>query len=318
MTAAIETQNLTKEYPHGFLHLKRKTSLENLTMQVEDGEVFGFLGPNGAGKSTTINLLMGIIFPTAGSAQILGKPVSDVSMHQDIGYLPEQPYFYDYLTAAEVLDYFARFHGFRAAERKERVQKMLRKVGLETAGKIQLRKFSKGMLQRVGLAQAIVHDPKLLILDEPMSGLDPVGRREVRDIILELKNAGKTILFSTHILSDAETLCDRVGVIAGGQLRGVGAPGSIVGVKSLGMEIIFELTGSGAQIEKVRAKATKSGANYRMSVSEAELYAALEELRGASATIISVTQIKPTLEDFFLELVGKDRAQAAAVEVSGQ
>jgi ABC-2 type transport system ATP-binding protein len=319
MTApAIETQNLTKEYPHGFLHLKHKTSLENLTMQVEDGEVFGFLGPNGAGKSTTIKLLMGIIFPTAGSAQILGKPVSDVSMHRDIGYLPEQPYFYDYLTAAEVLDYFARFHGFSAAERKERVQKMLRKVGLETVGKIQLRKFSKGMLQRVGLAQAIVHDPKLLILDEPMSGLDPVGRREVRDIILELKNAGKTILFSTHILSDAETLCDRVGVIAGGQLRGVGAPGSIVGVKSLGMEIIFELTGSGAQIEKVRAKATKSGANYRMSVSEAELYAALEELRGASATIISVTQIKPTLEDFFMELVGKDRAQAAAVEVSGQ
>ena len=287
-------------------------------MQVEDGEVFGFLGPNGAGKSTTIKLLMGIIFPTAGSAQILGKPVSDVSMHRDIGYLPEQPYFYDYLTAAEVLDYFARFHGFSAAERKERVQKMLRKVGLETAGKIQLRKFSKGMLQRVGLAQAIVHDPKLLILDEPMSGLDPVGRREVRDIILELKNAGKTILFSTHILSDAETLCDRVGVIAGGQLRGVGAPGSIVGVKSLGMEIIFELTGSGAQFEKVRAKATKSGANYRMSAGDADLYAALEELRGAGAKIISVTQIKPTLEDFFMELVGRDRAQAAAIEVSGQ
>jgi ABC-2 type transport system ATP-binding protein len=319
MTApAIETQNLTKEYPYGFLHLKRKTSLENLTMQVEDGEVFGFLGPNGAGKSTTIKLLMGIIFPTAGSAQILGKPLSDVSMHRDIGYLPEQPYFYDYLTAAEVLDYFARFHGFSAAERKERVQKMLRKVGLETAGKIQLRKFSKGMLQRVGLAQAIVHDPKLLILDEPMSGLDPVGRREVRDIILELKNAGKTILFSTHILSDAETLCDRVGVIAGGQLRGVGAPGSIVAVKSLGMEIIFELTGSGAQFEKVRAKATKSGANYRMSAGDADLYAALEELRGAGAKIISVTQIKPTLEDFFLELVGRDRAQAAAIEVSGQ
>jgi len=320
MTApAIETQNLTKEYPHGFLHLKRKTSLENLTMQVEEGEVFGFLGPNGAGKSTTIKLLMGIIFPTAGSARILGKPVSDVSMHRDIGYLPEQPYFYDYLTAAEVLDYFARFHGFSAAERKERVQKMLRRVGLETAGKIQLRKFSKGMLQRVGLAQAILHDPKLVILDEPMSGLDPVGRREVRDIILDLKNAGKSILFSTHILSDAETLCDRVGVIAGGQLRGVGAPGSIVGVKSLGMEIIFELTESGGpQIEKIRAKAAKSGANYRMNASDAELYAALAELREAGAKIISVTQIKPTLEDFFMELVGKDRARASAIEVSGQ
>ncbi len=319
MTApAIETQNLTKEYPHGFLHLKRKTSLENLTMQVEDGEVFGFLGPNGAGKSTTIKLLMGIIFPTAGSAQILGKPVSEVSMHRDIGYLPEQPYFYDYLTAAEVLDYFARFHGFSAAARKERVQKMLQRVGLETAGKIHLRKFSKGMLQRVGLAQAILHDPKLVILDEPMSGLDPVGRREVRDIILDLKNAGTTILFSTHILSDAETLCDRVGVIAGGQLRGVGEPGSIVGVKSLGMEIVFELTGSGPQFETLRARAAKSGTNLRMTASETELYAVLAELREAGAKIISVTQIKPTLEDFFMELVGRDRARAAAIEVSGQ
>ena len=319
MTApAIETLNLTKQYPYGFLHLKRKTSLENLTMQVEDGEVFGFLGPNGAGKSTTIKLLMGIIFPTAGSAQILGRPVSDVSMHRDIGYLPEQPYFYDYLTAAEVLDYFARFHGFSAAERKNRVQSILRQVGLETAGKIQLRKFSKGMLQRVGLAQAILHDPKLVILDEPMSGLDPVGRREVRDIILELKNAGKTILFSTHILSDAEMLCDRVGVIAGGQLRGVGAPGSIVGVKSLGMEIVFELTGSGPQFERIRAKAAKSGANYRMHASDAELYAVLAELREAGGKIISVTQIKPTLEDYFMELVGKDRARAAAIEVTGQ
>ena len=315
---AIATQNLTKEYPYGFLHLKKKTSLEGLTIQVEDGEVFGFLGPNGAGKSTTIKLLMGIIFPTAGSAQILGTPVSDVAMHRDIGYLPEQPYFYDYLTAAEVLDYFARFHGFSAAERSERVQKMLKKVGLETAGKIQLRKYSKGMLQRVGLAQAILHDPKLVILDEPMSGLDPVGRREVRDIILELKSAGKTILFSTHILSDAELLCDRVGVIAGGKLRGVGAPGSIVGVKSLGMEIVFELADGVPPAEKILGKATRTGANYRMSIGEQELYAALEELKAGGAKIISVTQIKPTLEDFFMELVGKDRAQAAAVEVSGQ
>jgi ABC-2 type transport system ATP-binding protein len=318
MTPAIETQNLTKDYPHGFLHLKKKTSLEDLTMQVEDGEVFGFLGPNGAGKSTTIKLLMGIIFPTAGSARILGKPVSDVAMHRDIGYLPEQPYFYDYLTAAEVLDYFARFHNFTATERKERVQKMLKKVGLETAGKIQLRKYSKGMLQRVGLAQAILHDPKLVVLDEPMSGLDPVGRREVRDIILELKNNGKTILFSTHILSDAEMLCDRVGVIAGGKLRGVGAPGSIVGVQSLGMEIVFEVSAGGQLAETIRAKAAKTGANYRVTVSEPELYDALEQLRASGAKVISITQVKPTLEDFFMELVGKDRAQAAAIEVSGK
>src|ERR1700758_4940671 len=265
MTApTIETQNLSKEYPYGFLHLKRKTSLENLTMQVEDGEVFGLLGPNGAGKSTTIKLLMGIIFPTTGSAQILGKPVSDVSMHRDIGYLPEQPYFYDYLTAAEVLDYFARFHGFKEAERKERVQKMLQRVGLETAGKIQLRKFSKGMLQRVGLAQAILHDPKLVILDEPMSGLDPVGRREVRDIILELKHDGKTVMFSTHILSDAEMLCDRVGVIVGGKLRGIGAPEQLVDMKTQGMEILFELPGQSAA--PLLSKATRAGDRYRLQV----------------------------------------------------
>jgi len=315
---AIETENLAKEYPHGFLHLKKKSSLEGLTMQVQDGEVFGLLGPNGAGKSTTIKLLMGIIFPTAGSARMLGKPVSDVSMHRDIGYLPEQPYFYDYLTAAEVLDYFARFHGYSAAERGERVQKMLKKVGLETAGKIQLRKYSKGMLQRVGLAQAILHDPKLVILDEPMSGLDPVGRREVRDIILELKNAGKTILFSTHILSDAEVLCDRVGVIAGGKLRGVGSPGAIVGVKTVGMEILFELAEGKVPVGRFLAAATKSGAGYRLGVAEGELYTALDELHAAGAKVTAVTQIKPTLEDFFMELVSKDRAQAAAVEVSGK
>src|SRR5579864_8801885 len=223
--AAIQVENLTKDYPFGFLHLKKKRSLEGLTMQVDDGEVFGFLGPNGAGKSTTIKLLAGLIFPTAGTARILGKPIEDVAMHQDIGYLPEQPYFYDYLTASELLDYFARFHGLTAADRQERVQRMLKKVGLDTAKKIQLRKYSKGMLQRVGLAQAILHDPQVVVLDEPMSGLDPLGRREVRDIILALKREGRTILFSTHILSDAEMLCDRVGVIVGGRLRGVGTPG---------------------------------------------------------------------------------------------
>src|SRR5882724_92064 len=249
---AIEIENLTKEYPFGFLHLKKKTSLEGLNMQVEMGEVFGFIGPNGAGKSTTIKLLMGLIFPTAGTARILGKPISDVEMHKDIGYLPEQPYFYDYLTAAEVLDYFAKFHDLTAADRKERVERMLKKVGLETARKIQLRKYSKGMLQRVGLAQAILHDPKVVILDEPMSGLAPIGRREVRDIILELKPEGKTIFFSTHILTDAEMLCDKVGVIVGGKLRGVGAPEEIVGVKAHEIEIVFDADADDARSATLR------------------------------------------------------------------
>jgi ABC-2 type transport system ATP-binding protein len=316
--AAIEIDNLTKDYPYGFLHLKKKRSLEGLTMQVERGEVFGFLGPNGAGKSTTIKLLVGLIFPEAGTARILGKPITDIEMHRDIGYLPEQPYFYDYLTAAEVLDYFARFHDLTAADRKERVARMLKKVGLETAGKIQLRKYSKGMLQRVGLAQAILHDPQVVILDEPMSGLDPIGRREVRDIILELKRDGRTVMFSTHILSDAEMLCDRVGVIVGGKLRGVGAPGEIVGMKAHGMEILFELAASGASATAIIAKATKTGDRFRMQVSEDELYAALEQLRGVGAKILSVAQVKASLEEYFMHLIEADRAQGAAVEVSGK
>src|SRR6266404_3640193 len=313
-TPAIEIENLTKDYPFGFLHLKKKTSLEGLTMSVEDGEVFGFLGPNGAGKSTTIKLLMGLIFPTAGTARILGKSINDISMHADIGYLPEQPYFYDYLTAAELLDYFGRFHDLSAQDRKVRVDRMLKKVGLETARKIQLRKYSKGMLQRVGLAQAILHDPKVVILDEPMSGLDPVGRREVRDIILELKQAGTTVLFSTHILSDAEMLCDRVGVVVGGILRGVGAPGTLVDMKTQGMEILFELRGTSNT--PLLSKATRTGDYYRLQVSEEELYAAIDQLRAAGARILSVSQVKATLEEFFVNLVEADRAQASAVEVS--
>jgi len=237
-------------------------------------------------------------------------------MHRDIGYLPEQPYFYDYLTAAELLDYFARFHDLTAADRKERVERMLKKVGLETARKMQLRKYSKGMLQRVGLAQAILHDPKVVILDEPMSGLDPVGRREVRDIILELKRDGKTVMFSTHILSDAEMLCDRVGVIAGGKLRGVGAPGTLVDMKTQGMEIVFELRGTSNA--PLLSKATRMGDCYRLQVAEEELYAAIEQLRAAGGRILSVSQVKATLEEFFMNLVEADRAQGSAVEVSGK
>jgi len=317
-TATIEIENLSKDYPFGFLHLKKKTSLEGLTMQVEGQEVFGFLGPNGAGKSTTIKLLVRLIFPTAGTARILGKPISDISMHHDIGYLPEQPYFYDYLTAAELLDYFARFHNLTANDRRERVQRMLKKVGLETAGKIQLRKYSKGMLQRVGLAQAILHDPKVVILDEPMSGLDPLGRREVRDIILELKRDGKTVFFSTHILADAEMLCDRVGVIVGGKLRGIGAPDEIVGLKSQGMEILFECTGDATQLGTLLSQATQTGKRYRLQVADTDLYGTLAKLGAAGARILSVTEVKMTLEEYFMHLVAADRAQAPAVEVSGK
>src|SRR6202042_299256 len=239
-TPAIQIDGLTKDYAVGFWRKTMRRSLDHLTLEVNQGEAFGFLGPNGAGKTTTLKLLMGLIFPTSGTARVRGRSINDVRMHREIGYMPEQPYFYDYLTARELLAYFARFFGFNAAERKERVDRFLDLVGLSAAANVQLRKFSKGMLQRVGIAQAILHDPNVVFLDEPMSGLDPVGRREVRDIILELKRQGRTVFFSTHILSDAEMLCDRVAVLVGGKLQGVGAPNEIVSMQVYAMEILFE------------------------------------------------------------------------------
>jgi ABC-2 type transport system ATP-binding protein len=310
--AAIEILGLTKDYPVGFWHKRMRRSLDNLTLQIDEGEVFGFLGPNGAGKTTTLKLLMGLIFPTAGMARIRGRSIEDIRMHREIGYMPEQPYFYDYLTAGELLDYYAQFSGYPPAERRERVAKTLNRVGLAEAADLQLRKFSKGMLQRVGIAQAILHDPQVIFLDEPMSGLDPVGRREVRDIILDLKKQGRTIFFSTHILSDAEMLCDRVGVLHRGKLQGVGAPEEIVSIEVLGMEILFEAREGRALPSNLPGRATKIGERYRVEVQEAELYATLEQLRGYDARILSVLPVRPTLEDYFLQLVGGPDASGTA------
>jgi len=304
----IEIEGLTKDYASGFWRKRWKRSLDHLTLQIEDGEVFGFLGPNGAGKTTTLKLLMGLIFPTSGTARVRGRSIDDVTMHREIGYLPEHPYFYDYLTAREFLGYYARFSGYSAADRHERVEKFLKRVGLSASGNVQMRKFSKGMLQRVGIAQAIIHDPKIVFLDEPMSGLDPVGRREVRDIILELKQQGRTVFFSTHILSDAEMLCDRVGVLVGGKLEGVGAPREIVSVEVQSMEILFELPEGRSVPLPLTTQATSVGGRFRIAVPEADVYAVLDQLRTAEARVLSMTQIRPTLEDYFIRLVGRERA----------
>jgi ABC-2 type transport system ATP-binding protein len=317
-TPAIQIEGLTKDYPVGFWRQRMRRSLDNLSLEVEDGEVFGFLGPNGAGKTTTLKLLMSLIFPTAGTARVRGKPIDDIRMHREIGYLPEQPYFYDYLTARELLDYYARLFGFGFAERRERVTRFLKRVGLADAADVQLRKFSKGMLQRVGIAQAIVHDPQVIFLDEPMSGLDPVGRREVRDIIHDLKREGRTVFFSTHILSDAEMLCDRVGVLVGGKLQGVGAPREIVSMEVYAMEILFELREGCALPSSLDKRATQVGGGYRAEVPEDELYRALEELRSCEARILSVTPLRPTLEDYFFKLVGRDESAARSEEVASR
>jgi ABC-2 type transport system ATP-binding protein len=314
-TAAIEIENLTKDYASGFWRKRMRRSLDGLSLRVEEGEVFGFLGPNGAGKTTTLKLLMRLIFPTAGTARIRGRSIEDVAMHAEIGYLPEQPYFYDHLTARELLDYYARFSGFGRAERNERIARYLELVGLTAAAKVQLRKFSKGMLQRVGIAQAILHEPKVIFLDEPMSGLDPVGRREVRDIILDLKRQGRTVFFSTHILSDAEMLCDRVAVLVDGKLQGTGAPGEIVSIDVQAMEIFFEMPQGRALPAALAPQAAQTGGRYRIEVAEVDLYASLGRLREAEARILSVTPVRPTLEDYFLRLVGREAAAPHAVEV---
>jgi ABC-2 type transport system ATP-binding protein len=314
-TPAIKIEGLTKDYAVGFWRKKMRRSLDHLDLEVKEGEAFGFLGPNGAGKTTTLKLLMGLIFPTSGSAQVRGRSIADVSMHREIGYMPEQPYFYDYLTARELLDYFARFFKFNAAERQERIGKFLGRVGLTESSDVQLRKFSKGMLQRVGIAQAILHDPQVIFLDEPMSGLDPVGRREVRDIILELKKQGRTVFFSTHILSDAEMLCDRVAVLVGGKLLGVGAPKEIVSMEIHGMEILFEAQPGSPLPPKLTEGATHTGDRYRIEVPEAEVYSALDELKSSRARILSVTPLRPSLEDYFLKLVGRQKNVASSTEV---
>jgi len=315
---AIEIAGLTKDYPVGFWRKRMRRSLDNLTLQVEEGEVFGFLGPNGAGKTTTLKLLTGLIFPTSGTARVRRRSIDDVEMHKEIGYLPEQPYFYDYLTARELLDYYGRFSNFSDAERKERVSRFLELVGLASAADVQLRKYSKGMLQRAGIAQAILHDPKVVFLDEPMSGLDPIGRRDVRDIILDLKKQGKTVFFSTHILSDAEMLCDRVAVLAGGKLQGVGAPGEIVSLEVHAMDILFELRAGRALPAGLAENVTRIGGRFRVEVPEAQLYAALDELRDCDAKILSVSPVRPTLEDYFLRLVNNERPVSHGVEVTAR
>ena len=301
---AIETFELTKSYRTGFWRRAGKCALHPLTLTVEEGEVFGYLGPNGAGKSTTLKLLMGLIYPDGGSARILGMEVDDPRVKAQIGFLPEQPYFYDYLTAAELLRYYAQLSGVPQRERNRRVDTVLARVGLSSAAGMQLRKFSKGMQQRVGIAQAIIHEPKLVFLDEPMSGLDPVGRREVRDLIQELKDGGTTVFFSTHILSDAETLCDRVAVLNHGELLGIEVVADLVARMSGQVEILWQ---GGASVSSVRAlngEVHATGEVVRAVLPEGQLEAALEALRRDGSHLIAVTPIRMTLEDFFLDKLG--------------
>ena len=299
--AAIEILGLEKTYMVGFWRKRPKRALHPLHLKVEDGEIFGFLGPNGAGKTTTLKMLMGLVFPTAGKARILGKEWTDPEVKAQIGFLPEQPYFYDYLTAHELLDYFGQLSGIPGKDRKAKVEEMLHRVGLNDVKGMQLRKFSKGMLQRVGIAQAILHDPKVVFFDEPMSGLDPLGRREVRDLMEQLKQEGKTVFFSTHILSDAEALCDRVAIIHKGELRGEGAVEDLTAAVQGKVEVVWKGTQVPASMKALGAECHVTGETVRAIVPENQQDAAIDAVRRERLHLISIIPLRTSLETYFVE-----------------
>jgi ABC-2 type transport system ATP-binding protein len=299
--SAIEILGLEKTYMVGFWRKRPKSALQPLHLTVEEGEIFGFLGPNGAGKTTTLKMLMGLVFPTAGTARILGREWTDPEVKAQIGFLPEQPYFYDYLTAHELLDYYGQLSGVPGKDRKRRVEEMLQRVGLTEVKGMQLRKFSKGMLQRVGIAQAILHNPKVVFFDEPMSGLDPLGRREVRDLIEQLKQEGRTVFFSTHILSDAEALCDRVAIIHKGELRGVGAVADLTSTVQGKVEVIWQGTQIPASMKVLGAECHVTGDTVRAILPENQQDAAIDVLRRERIRLIAITPLRTSLEAYFVE-----------------
>jgi len=304
---ALATHELTKDYAIGFWRKRPYRALDHLTLDVEAGEVFGFLGPNGAGKTTTLKLLMQLVYPSEGHAEILGRPVGDLAVKHRIGYLPENPYFYDHLTAEELLTYYATLFGIRGPERAARAAKLLDEVGVGAERRLQLRKFSKGMLQRVGIAQALINNPELIILDEPMSGLDPLGRRDVRTLILRLRDEGRTVFFSSHVLSDAEALCSRVAILAKGRLVAAGRLADMLALRARG----WEMEVSGASDRLIASLGHRVLRSVRISEGRYTLELALDpppeqllgELTAAGASLASLNPIRETLEDLFVQSV---------------
>ena len=306
----IKTENLTKVFKIGFRG-RRVTALSNLNLEVKKGEIFGFLGPNGAGKTTTIKILMGLIYPTKGKAWIMDRELGDVEIKSHIGFLPEQPYFYDYLTSSEFLEFYGQLFGLERKELRTRIKSLLALVGLEKAADIQLRKFSKGMLQRIGIAQALINHPELIVLDEPMSGLDPIGRKDIRDIILRLKEEGKTIFFSSHIIPDVEMICDRVGILMNGELVNVGRLNDIIDAKIKYIEIITSGIEREALFHLPDIEVSVYDAWNHVSIrvrDENKLDRVLEIIKDGRGKIISVIPQRETLEEHFIKKIGERRA----------
>jgi ABC-2 type transport system ATP-binding protein len=309
---AIDIRGLSKSYRTGHVIQGRRLALEDLTLQVHRGEILGYVGPNGSGKTTTLKLLIGLLKPDRGEAFVLGEPAASRGWRFRAGYLPEHPYLYDYLTPAEYLDYVGRLFGLDAARRRTRARELLELVGLERSANVPMRKFSKGMVQRAGLAQALVNDPELLIFDEPMSGLDPIGRRLVRQIIVDQHRAGKTVLFSTHILADAETLCDRVAVLRGGRLLKVGPLGELLRLDVEHMDVLVAgLSTDTAALPGVE-RVERVGDRLRLQVREPDLGRAITAVEAAGGRVLGVQPVRQTLEDYFMREMGGAAGAAGA------
>ncbi|HJN43115.1 MAG: ABC transporter [Acidobacteria bacterium] len=301
---AIRLQELTKDYAVGFWRPSPVRALDGVSLDVQPGEVLGYLGPNGAGKTTTLKLLMQLVYPTSGRAEILGRPAGDVETRRRLGYLPELPYFYDNLTAEELLVYFGGLFGFSSADARRRASTLLDRAGLGAERRRQLRKYSKGMLQRVGIAQALVNDPEVVFLDEPMSGLDPVGRRDTRELIRSLGEEGRTIFFSSHILSDAEALCSRVAIVAQGRLAATGRLADLA-FETKGWELVVTGTDDGAlEALGLDTATTQVDGRYVIDLPvDRPPDQLLPELSRRGLRVVSLTPRRESLEDFFMRLV---------------
>ncbi|MDG2335137.1 MAG: ABC transporter ATP-binding protein [Myxococcota bacterium] len=311
----VRVDDLVKDFRPG-LGLRSKRVLHGVSFAVREGEIFGFVGPNGAGKTTTLKVLMGLIRPTSGRASILGCDVGEAGFRQHIGFLPENPYFYPFLTGREILRFYARLCGVESSLLAERVNDLLALVRLEHASDARLSTYSKGMLQRVGIAQALIHDPEVAFLDEPMSGLDPIGRKDIRDIILRLKAAGKTVFMNTHILSDVEMICDRVAIIVNGRIRYEGPIREFLREDELRSDIVLARLPSETSTElgeRFSATLQTVGETIEVQVREGQVQGFLEAALGAGAEILSVTPNRVSLEHIFLEAVEEgERADARA------
>jgi len=310
---ALEIRGLSKSYRHGLLQRRGPPVLRDVTLTAPQGEIFGYLGPNGSGKTTTLKIVFGLLSADTGTIRVLGRAHDDRSWRSRVGFLPEQPYFYDYLTAWETLDYVGRLLGVPADLRRRRGEALLEQVGLARWMKTPLRRFSKGMVQRFGIAQALIGDPELVFLDEPMSGLDPIGRRQVRNLILDLKGRRKTVFFSTHILSDAETLCDSVALLRAGELLKVGRLDEILRLDVSHMEVLLSGLGetalSALPVGVVGRHAL--GERWRLEVAEASLGAIVGAVEAAGGRILSVQPVRQSLEEYFFKEMGMIPGQVA-------